>query len=178
MVSSWYAVHVRSRHEFAVSKNLQAKGIEVFLPTVEKIRQWKDRRKRVSFPLFPGYLFVRISNAIQSYLQVVKTAGVVKILGNLDGFVPVPEEQIHYLHTLVQSRFPLEEHRFLTEGQEVRIVQGPLRGVQGVFIRRDGIEKLVVSVNLIQRGVAVRVNLKDVEVFYCHDEKCAMADGD
>lgn len=164
MKSSWYAVYVRSRHEFKVRENLEAKRIETFLPTVERLRQWKDRKKRVLFPLFSGYLFVRLLDVEQSFLLVVKTPGVVKILGVGSRFIPVPEEQIRYLHALMASKLPLDEHPYLKEGQRVAISRGPLRGVKGMLIRKEKERRLVVSIDLIQKGVSVEVNVDDVEL--------------
>lgn len=163
MENNWYAVYVRSRHEWKVTELLEAKGFEVFLPAIEKMRQWKDRQKNIAFPLFPGYLFVKITDVKKHYLGAVKTPGVVKILGGESGLVPVPQEQIQYLHAVVESRLALEEHPFLKEGQKVRILRGPLCGVSGILVRKDGAEKLVVCIDLIQKGVSVRINKFDVE---------------
>jgi len=163
MKSNWYAVHVRSRHEFKVCGTLQAMQIETFLPCVEKLRQWKDRKKNIAFPLFSGYLFVKFEDLEKSYLPIVKVPGVVRILGNGKTIVPVPDEQIQFLHSLVESRLPLEEHPYLKEGQNVRIIQGPLRGVTGVLVRKENADMLVVSVDLIQKGVSVQVSARDVE---------------
>ena len=163
MRSSWYAVHVRSRHEFKVRESLEAKGIETFLPTVERLRQWKDREKKVLFPLFSGYLFVRLEDIESSFLHVVKTSGVLRILGNGSFFIPVPEDQIQNLYALVTSKLPLEDHPYLKEGQRVVISSGPLRGVKGVLVRKEQERILVVSVDLIQKGVSVKVAADAVE---------------
>jgi transcription antitermination factor NusG len=163
MKSSWYAVHVRSRHEFKVYGTLQTMAIETFLPYVEKMRQWKDRKKKIAFPLFSGYLFVKLADVEKNYLPVVKVPGVVRILGNGKTIVSVPEEQIQFMHALVESKLPLEVHPYLQEGQNVRIIQGPLRGVVGVLTRKGSDDMLVVSIDLIQKGVSVRVSVRDVE---------------
>ncbi len=163
MENNWYAVYVRSRHEWKVKEHLEAKGFEVFLPAIVKMRRWKDRQKNIAFPLFPGYLFVKIVDVKKHFFDAVKTPGVLKILGGESGIVPVPQEQIQYLHALIESRLALEEHPFLKEGQKVRIARGPLCGVSGILVRMDGAEKIVVCIDLIQRGVSVRINLCDVE---------------
>jgi len=102
----WYAVYVRSRHEFKIFNRLTESGIETFLPVVERLSRWKDRKKLVSFPLFAGYLFVHISKDYNDILSVLKTHGVVRFLGIVPGEPePVPDEQIAYLKKLVESRF-------------------------------------------------------------------------
>ncbi len=95
----WYAIHVRSRHEFQIFDRLKLKGIEAFLPTVEKLRKWKDRKKLVTFPLFPGYLFVRITNEARNMLEVLKIKGVVNMICAIPGEpAPIPEDvDVHFL---------------------------------------------------------------------------------
>ena len=161
MRSSWYAVHVRSRHEFKVRESLEAKGLETFLPTVERLRQWKDRKKKVLFPLF-GLSFVRLEDMRAPFACCENIWGS-RILGNGSFFIPVPEDQIQNLYALVTSKLPLEDHPYLKEGQRVVISSGPLRGVKGVLVRKEQERILVVSVDLIQKGVSVKVAADAVE---------------
>ncbi len=163
MKSNWYAVYVRSRHENKVSSQLQSKGIEVFLPLVKKFRQWKDRKKCVSFPLFPGYLFVKITTDHEQFINVLKVKGVVKILGDSSGYTPVPEEQVTTIYKMVHSHLAIDEHPYLTEGQKVRITDGPLAGVQGILVSKDKEHRVVVSIDILQKGVSVKVDIRAIE---------------
>lgn len=163
MGSNWYAVYVRSRHESKVHALLQSKGIEVFLPVVEKLRQWKDRKKRVLFPLFHGYLFVKLPDDRMCFINVLNTHGVVKILGDSSGYQPVPEEQVASIYKMVHSQIAIDEHPYLKEGQKVKIIDGPLSGVQGILVSKNKEHHVVVSVDILQKGVAVKVDIHDIE---------------
>ncbi len=160
----WYAVHVRSRHEFRVTDRLKLKGVEIFLPTVEKLRRWKDRKKLIEFPLFPGYVFVRTTREPGNLLGVLKVTGVVRILCTVPGEPdPIPDEQITSLQKLLENKEALDPYPYLTEGQEVRIIKGPLRGVEGILVQRLDKHFLVLSVDVLRQGVALRISAADVE---------------
>jgi len=160
----WYAVHVRSRHEFQVSDRLSTKGIETFLPTVERLRRWKDRKKLVAFPLFPGYVFVHTTREAHNLLSVLKVKGVVRLLCTVPGIPdPIPDEQIISLQKLVENKEELDPYPYLTEGQKVRIKRGPLYGVEGILVERLDKHLLVLSVDVLRQGVALTINASDVE---------------
>lgn len=160
----WFAVNVRSRHEFHVLERLTIKGVKAFLPTVEKLRRWKDRKKLVKFPLFPGYLFVHIPKRTKDILNVLKINGAVNLLSGAPGEpVPVPDEQITSLIKAVESNEPLDPYPYLKEGQRVRIMQGPMRGVEGMLVQKAGRHMLVLSVDILTQGVALSINASDVE---------------
>jgi transcription termination/antitermination protein NusG len=160
----WYAVHVRSRHEFSVLELLEKAGREAFLPTVERFRKWKDRKKMVSFSLFPGYLFVRITKSTDDRLSLLKTKGIVRLLGALPGEPePVPEEQIAALKRLVDSKQPLDPYPYLKEGQRVRVSSGALAGVEGLLVEKSGQHMLVLSVDILRQGVSLKVDASEVE---------------
>jgi transcription antitermination factor NusG len=160
----WYAIHVRSRHEFQIFDRLKLKGIEAFLPTVEKLRKWKDRKKLVTFPLFPGYLFVRITENAQHMLEVLKIRGVVNMICTLPGEpAPIPDEQINTLQKLVENSETLDPYPYLTEGLNVRIIKGPMAGVEGILVEKLDKHFLVLSVDVLQQGVALTINAADVE---------------
>jgi len=160
----WFAVYVRSRHEFTVRETLSKTYIEHFLPTVERLRRWKDRKKMVTFPLFPGYLFVHISGSRDAMLSVLKTKGVVRFLGKTPGVPePVPEVQIASLKTLVANGRDIEVYPYLREGQRVRIKWGPLAGIEGILKEKRGQHLLVLSIDILQQGASVRVDAADVE---------------
>ncbi|MGQ9843434.1 MAG: UpxY family transcription antiterminator [Spirochaetota bacterium] len=154
---NWYAVHVRSRHEFMVTSSLVKKNVETFLPTVEKLRQWKDRKKTIAFPLFPGYLFVHIPPQSDDILNVLKTRGVVRILGN-GSVTPIPDEQIESLKRLVDTKEPIDTYPYLREGQNVRVVSGPLTGATGILVKKESNHMLVLSIDILQKGVCVKIN--------------------
>lgn len=160
----WYVVHVRSRHEFSVLERLTQSGREAFLPVVERLRKWKDRKKVVPFPLFSGYLFVRITKKTDDRLSLLKTKGVVRLLGAIPGEPePVPEEQITALKKLVESKQPLDPYPFLKEGQRIRISTGALAGVEGILIEKSGQHMLVLSVDILRQGVSLKVDASEVE---------------
>ncbi len=160
----WYAVHVRSRHEFKVLGRLTKAGIDAFLPVVERLNKWKDRKKLVSFPLFPGYLFVHIHKIYDTMLAVLKTPGVVRFIGIIPGEPePVPEEQIISLKKLIENKEALDPYPYLKEGQRVRIKKGPLAGASGILVKRAEQHILVLSVDILQQGVSIKIDASDVE---------------
>ena len=160
MSSQWYALRTRSRHEKRVREQLEARGIEPFLPLVDRLRQWKDRRKRVAFPLFPGYCFARFPLSLR--VTVLATHGVVQILGNQDGPVPVPDVEVEAVRRLVESTLPYDPHPYLTEGMQVEVIRGPLAGVRGVLLRKGARARLVIGVTLIHQGASVELDALDV----------------
>jgi transcription antitermination factor NusG len=160
----WYAIHVRSRHEFQISERLTKAGIDAFLPVVERLRRWKDRKKLTNFPLFPGYLFVCIEKSPQSRLTVLKTNGVVRFLGMVPGEPEtVPDEQIISLKKLAENKTFLEPYPYLKEGHRVKIKRGPLYGVEGILVKRYGQHLLVISVDMLQKGTLLKIDALEVE---------------
>jgi transcriptional antiterminator NusG len=160
----WYAVHVKSRHEFAVRDRLMGAGVETFLPSMERRSKWKDRNKFIQFPLFSGYLFVHIEKSSVSRIAVLKTKGVVRMLGNLPGEPePVPEEQVLSLKKVIEAGTLMDPYPYLHEGQKVRIKRGPLSGVEGILVEKSGLHRLVLSVDIICQSTAVTIQAWDVE---------------
>ena len=160
----WYAVYVKSRHEFQVYERLNKKQIEAFLPIVERLRRWKDRKKLITFPLFPGYLFVRISKSAQERLSVLKIKGVVRLLSSLHGDPdPIPDEQINSLKRLMENKEALDPYPYIDKGQRVRIKGGPLNGVEGILVEKLDKHLLVLSVDVLRQGVALTIDAADVE---------------
>jgi len=157
----WYAVYTRSRHEQLVQKQLEGKAIQNFLPLYEKISQWKDRKKHVHLPLFPGYLFVKI--LLQDRLEVLKTFGAVQLVGDGNTPLPIPEEQILSIQTLIDKGFKFDPHPYLKVGNSVRITSGPLTGVEGILIRKKNQSRLLLSVDLIQRSIAIEIDSCQIE---------------
>lgn len=160
----WYAVHIKSRHEFQVNDRLRLKGIEVFLPTIERLRKWKDRKKLITFALFPGYLFVHTTRESHNLLSVLKVPGVVRLLCTIPGQPdPIPDEQIESLKRLVANKEELDPYPYLNEGQRVRIKKGPLAGVEGILVEKLDKHILVLSVDVLRQGVALTITATDVE---------------
>ena len=159
----WYAVWSRSRHEKMVASALTGVGITTFLPLVTETHRWSDRRKSVDVPLFPGYVFVQIPNSAEAQLQVRKTSGVVQFVGNQQGAVPIQDKEINDVKTVLEQRVSCSPYPFLQLGQRVRICGGAFDGIEGVLIGRDSACKLVISIELIQRSLAVSIYNFDVE---------------
>lgn len=156
----WFALWTQSHCERLVYEQLSAKGFETFLPT---IREWSHRagvRRLIPVPMFAGYLFVRHAIEKGSYLEIVNTRGVVRILGERwDRLAPIDDEEIEGIQRLGRSELALVPYPYLREGQRVRIVEGPLTGVEGFLVRhKPNRGMLVLSVNLLNRSVAVEVD--------------------
>ena len=161
----WFAIKVRSRHEFSVSETLARADINVFLPSINKIRQWKDRKKTVTFPLFPGYIFVGTNGLERDKLAILKTPGVVCFVGQSRGEAEiVPPDQIIMLMKLVENKEKIDPYPYLIHGSRVRIKYGPLAGVEGLLVERKGKHLLVLSIDILQQGVSVQVDAPNVEV--------------
>lgn len=156
----WYAVRTRSRHEKVVRDQLTAKGVEPFLPLWMRWSRWKDRRKQIATPLFPGYCFARFQ--LSQKLQVLKTPGVVGIVGTNGVIEPVPPAEIEAVRTLVNGPLRYDPCPFLTEGMEVEVVRGPLMGVRGRLLRKDRAARLVISVTLIRQAASVEIDVGDI----------------
>jgi transcription antitermination factor NusG len=152
----WYAVHVKSNFELYVSTVLEHKGVERFFPTYRSRRVWTDRTKVLDLPLFPGYVFCRIP--LNERNRVVTTEGVVGLVGAGRQPVPISDAEIEAVRTVSQSEVPTEPWPFLKVGQTVRINQGSLSGLEGILVRVKNTWRLVVSVTLLERSVAVEVD--------------------
>ena len=159
----WYAVWSRSRHEKMVAGALTNVGITTFLPLVTETHRWSDRRKSVDVPLFPGYVFVQIPNSAEAQLQVRKMSGVVQFVGNQQGAVPIQDKEINDVRAVLEQKVSCSPYPFLQLGQRVRICGGAFDGIEGFLIGRDSASKLVISIELIQRSLAVSVYNLDVE---------------
>jgi transcription antitermination factor NusG len=154
---AWFAVQTRPRHEKKVSAELEEKGVRAFLPLVSSTRQWSDRRRVVEMPLFPQYVFVRIAQMLQTRVSVLRTNGVTNFVGTRGLGVPIPDEQIERVQTVVTHGIPTAPHAFLHVGKRIRIRGGALDGLQGILTAVNGDQTLVVSVELIQRSIAIRI---------------------
>lgn len=160
----WYVVYVKSRHEFVVLDELLRKRIEAFLPSVRKSSQWKDRKKMIEYPLFPGYVFVKAPAYPGAFLDVLKTRGVVAFV-SLESSSPTPvdSEEMASLRLLVESGKNIDIYPHLKEGTRVRVKNGPLRNAEGVLSKKDNDYIFSVNVELLGRSVAVRISAQDIE---------------
>lgn len=153
--AAWYALAVKPQHEFKVFEGLKSLDeIEGFLPTYRDKRIWSDRVKVLDAPLFPGYCFARFEYPGRR-VPVLRVAGVKSIVGLGCVAAAVPDEEIFMIRTLVNSSFPVRPWPFLRAGHRVRVGHGPLRGVEGVILEQKDEWRMVVSVELLQRSVAV-----------------------
>ena len=159
-VPHWYVVRTRSRHEKVVRDQLIGREVETFLPLVERWSRWKDRRKKVAFPLFPGYCFARFP--LVERLRVLNTVGVADLVGMCGRPEPVPDTEIGAIQLLAKTRLQYDPHPFLSEGMEVEVVRGPLAGVRGKLLRKDRMTRLVLAVTLIRQAAIVEVHPADV----------------
>ena len=157
---SWCAIYTRHQHEKTVSEMLQVKGFEVFLPLYESVRRWKDRKKLLSLPLFPGYVFVR--GAIERRLPVLTTPGVHMIISQGERVATIPEAEIDAIRRTIDGKLRIEPHPFLRCGERVRVVRGSLEGVEGVLTRKKNLYRLVLSVQMLAQSVAVEIDALDV----------------
>ncbi len=160
---SWYAVQTRARHERVVMQRFQDKGLTAFLPVVTEKRRWSDRWKEVELPLFSCYVFVKIMATNEDRLRVLCTDSVFDFVGATRQGTPIPGEQIEAVQTIVNERMNWETFPFLKIGQRVRIRSGSLTGVEGILVARNGKRSVVVSVDAIQRSLAVRVEGYEIE---------------
>jgi transcription antitermination factor NusG len=159
--SAWWVLYTRHQHEKAVAEMLSAKGFEVFLPLYESIRSWKDRKKLLTLPLFPCYVFVQ--GGLDRRLQVVTTPGIHTILFHGERVAIVPEAEILAIRKAVEGHFRVEPHPFLKCGERVRVKRGSLEGVEGILIRKKNLYRLVLSVDMMAQSVAVEIDATDVE---------------
>jgi transcription termination/antitermination protein NusG len=159
----WFAVWTRSRQEKVAASMLETLGIPHFLPLTSETRQWSDRKQKVTVPLFSGYLFVRVNLLKDNKLHVLKTPGVVGFVGNNTGPLPIPDRQIGDIRAVLNNGVEYTVYPFLEEGDRVRVVRGVLAGVEGTLVRTNSTSRLVISIEMIHKSLAVSVSRQDVE---------------
>jgi transcription antitermination factor NusG len=154
---SWYAIQIVSRLGSIASATLRGKGYEEFLPLYRSRRRWSDRIKQLELPLFPGYLFCRF-DVTDRLMPILTTPGVIGIVSAGKTPVPVDDEEIEAVRAILRSGFAAQPWPFLRVGSKVYIEGGPLAGLEGIVTDTDKIYRLVVSVSLLQRSVAVEID--------------------
>lgn len=158
---SWYAIWTRSRHEQVVREQIARKHYDAFLPTIPRWSRWKDRKKKIDWPLFPGYCFARFNP--DETLAILKCTGVVNIV-SFDGKpAAIPEHEIDSIRRLVESDLQYDPCPLIREGMMVEVTHGALKGVVGRLVRKGAHARLVLSVELIGQGVSVEVDAADVK---------------
>jgi transcription antitermination factor NusG len=146
-----------------VSTRLEEQGIMTFLPTTTEVRRWSDRRKLVEFPLFSCYAFVNLPWRPELRAKIVRTDGVLGFVGFCGGAVPIPDIEIENIRTVLAGMVPYTAYPFLKIGQRVRIRGGALSGVEGILLARKGNHTLVISIEPIQRSLAINIDGYDIE---------------
>jgi transcription antitermination factor NusG len=160
---TWYGLQTRPRHEKIVVQRLEERGVTTLLPLVTEVHRWSDRKKTVETPLFSCYVFAKFVPNREERLRVLRVEGVFGLVGARGEGTPIPDEQIDAVRSVVSGQVPWSSHPFLKIGQRVRIRSGALNGVEGLLVSRNGDRTLVISVDAIQRSLAVRVEGYAVE---------------
>ena len=153
---SWFALQIKTGHERATALMLRHKGYEEFLPLRKVKRRWSDRIKELEVPLFPGYMFCQLSPNVAA--PIITTPGVIRLVGIGRVPVPVSDEEINAIQTLVKSELYAQPWPYLRVGQTVRVESGPLEGLHGIVLLIKNHHRLIISVSLLQRSVAVEIN--------------------
>jgi transcriptional antiterminator NusG len=163
MSASWFAIWTRSRHEHVVREQIERKHFDAFLPTITRWSHWKDRKKKIDWPLFPGYCFARFEQ--EEALSILKCTGVVNIVSVEGKPAPIPEHEIESIRVLLESELQYDPCPLIREGMMVEVTHGALKGVVGRLVRKGAHARLILSVDLIGQGVSVEVDAADVKPY-------------
>ncbi len=159
----WYALYTRSRFEKKMLSELTERKIEVFLPMREVLSRWKDRKKKIWIPLFPGYIFINHINTPENRFKVLNIPGAVRFIGHQGHADPVPEEQIQYVRRFLESSISMDPYPYVKVGSRVEVIAGPLKGIQGILVKKRGKFRFVLQVDLIRQAVSVEIDASDVQ---------------
>jgi transcription termination/antitermination protein NusG len=160
--AAWYALYTRSRFEKKVMAEIAERSIEVFLPMREVLSRWKDRKKKVWFPLFPGYVFVYHVNTPANRYRVLNLPGAVHFIGINGQATPIPAEQIEGVRRFLETDLSVDPYPYIQIGRRVEVVAGPLKGVRGKLVQKKGRFRFVLQVDLIRQAVSVEIDASDV----------------
>lgn len=158
---NWYALYTFPRHERRVAEQVEQRRFASFLPVYRSIRKWKDRRKELELALFPSYVFVRMD--LGDRLQVLQLPGVVRLVNFNGQPAVIPEEEIEVLRIRLSGAQNIQPHPYLNRGRRVRVRSGPMQGLEGIVVRRKDRCRIVFSVELLQRSVAMELDESDLE---------------
>jgi transcription antitermination factor NusG len=158
---SWRAIYTRHQHEKTVAGLLSNRGFDVFLPTYQAVRRWKDRTKILSLPLFSCYAFIR--GGLDRRAEVLGVPGVIGLVGRPFGSAVISSEEIESIRRLVAASSEVAPHPFIERGERVRITSGPLTGIEGILIRHHQQCRLVLSLEALGQAAAVNVDASSVE---------------
>ena len=159
--ASWYAIFTRHQHEKPAALALSNKNLEVYLPLYRSTRQWQDRSKLLWLPLFPGYVFLH--GGLERQLQILATPGVIDIVRFGGHAAIVPQAQLDAVRKLLESRLAVETHGHLACGDRVRVMSGPLAGLEGLLDRKKGLVRLVIFMEMLGQSAAVEIDVSKVE---------------
>ena len=159
----WYALHTRSRFENVVFDNLTKKSFETFLPKMKQNSRRTDRRVILDVPIFPGYVFVKSSLTAEAHLSILKTLGVVRVLGSKRGPVAIPEESLTALRIMVAAGEEIFTSPVFMEGDSVIVTEGALKGLTGIFSQHLGQGRVIVNIDILGQSAAVHVSDTDIE---------------
>jgi transcriptional antiterminator NusG len=163
-VPFWYVLHTKSRFENVVSEGLLKKSLEVFLPRIKVRSKRRDRKMVIQVPLFPGYVFVKTDLKPNEHIEILKTVGAVKLIGNKEGPISVSDETVDSLKIMVSGSDTITTGSRFKKGDRVLIVYGPLAGVKGTFSRYRGQDRVVVHIEALGPFAAVEVSMEDIEI--------------
>ena len=158
----WYALYTRSRFEKKLLSELTDRSVEAFLPMREVLSRWKDRKKRIWLPVFPGYIFVRQVDSAVNRHRVLNIPGAVRFVSFEGRPAPVPEEQIEGVRRFLELHLSVDPYPYIKVGRRVEIIAGPLKGVQGRLVLKKGRFRFVLQVDLIRQAISVEIDASDV----------------
>jgi transcription antitermination factor NusG len=162
VATPWYVIYISARHEKHVAKQCEERGITSFLPSYKSVRRWKDRKKEIELPLFPGYVFVQITR--EKRVNLLRVPGVVHLVTFRGEPAPVSIGEIEMLRRGLTRSSAFRPHPYLKAGRKIRMRSGPMAGVEGIFVRKKDGARVVLSISLIERSVAMEVDEADIEI--------------
>jgi transcription antitermination factor NusG len=159
---AWYALYTRSRFEKKLMTELSDRSIEVFLPMREVLSRWKDRKKRIWLPLFPGYIFVRHLDIPAIRYRILNIPGAVRFVGHGGHAEPVPDDQMEAVRRFLEASISIDSYPYIRVGNRVEVIAGPFKGIQGILVKKKGKFRLVLQVDLIRQAVSIEIDASDV----------------
>jgi transcription antitermination factor NusG len=159
---AWYALYTRSRFEKKLMGELSERSVEVFLPMREILSRWKDRKKRIWLPLFPGYIFVCHIDTPANRYRILNVPGAVRFVGFNAQATPIPQDQIDGIRRFLESNLAVDPYPYIKIGRRVEVIAGPLKGIQGKLVQKKGRFRFVIQVDLIRQAISVEIDASDV----------------